>query len=252
MNRYGQAITWSTIGAPHPFSGVINSYSYRDATTQQNFDDEGGDFEAMALHSQKAALNFDAEVRSTSTNFLDLSAGAALTVSGIGSGVILATRAVETWRLGQAKTFSLEATHYPDMVQVSPVAAGTDLDAFTPDQAALGIVAPGGVVIYSTFGLEHTSGVVHALSIEQILGIDEDDPSPDGKLLGAASNGYMRKISLSILAKAAAPALKSTLAITNAPDHGADYRIEEVETRWVKKRGKMYDIRAVWIPPFTT
>ncbi len=252
MNRYGQAITWSTITAPHLFTGKCTSYSLRDATTRQMFDDEGGDFVATALHSRKGDLNFSAEITNESTDFLDLSAGAAITVTGIASGVVLASRAVETWRLQQRKSASVQATWFPDMVEVAPVAAGVDLDAFTPVQGGLGsILYPGGVVVLGTNGLTHLSGVVHGLIITQELTITEDEPSPVGTILGAATHGYMRTIQLDLLSTAAAPANRTVLTITGAPGHGADYRIESVDTRFEDKRGKMYAINAVWIDPFS-
>jgi hypothetical protein len=254
MNRYGQNLTWGTINAPHLFTGKCTGYTYRDATTRQLYDDEAGDHVALALVMRKAALNFSAEVTDGSTDFLDLSAGAAVTATGISAGVVLASRAVETWRLNQRKSASVQATHYPDMVHTgTPATAGTTLDAFTPDQSALStIVQPGGKVIYSTVGLGHAAGVVHGLTIEQQLTITEDDPSPDGKILGAATHGYLRTIRLELLLSPAAtpPAVRSTLALTGAPTHAANYRIEAAEPIFGDKRGKMYAIDAVWIPPF--
>jgi hypothetical protein len=95
MNRYGQNITWSTLSAPHPFSGTCTSYSYRDNIQRQLDEDESGDNRVLIQHSHKASVNFEARVTDLSTDFLDLSAGAAITISGISTGTILATRAVE-------------------------------------------------------------------------------------------------------------------------------------------------------------
>lgn len=248
MQRYGQAITWSTITAPQPASGIVTAYSLRDAATEQLIDDSGGDNVALVLHSKKGDLNFEAKVTSDSTNFLDLSAGAAITVSTIVSGVVLASRAVERWQLMQPKMISISATHYPDMVLGGGAPAGDELDAFTPDQAGLGIVTPGDVIKYSTFGFTHASGVVHGLTIEQQLTITEDEPSPDGKLLGAAAHGYLRRISLDLLSTGAKPAVNTTLAITGAPDHAGGYKITSSEERFADKRGKMYSVNAIWIP----
>lgn len=253
MDRYGQGITWGTLTAPHLCTGHCTAYSYRDVTSRQMETDEGGDHVAVALHSRKAQLSFAAAVTSGSADFLDLSQGAALSVSGISSGVVLARRAVERWRLNQRKTVSIEATHYPDMVQASPAAAGTDLDAFTPDQTVLDntIVYPGGEIIWSTAGLTHASGVVHSLEIGQELQITEDDPSPVGTILGAASHGYMRTIRLELLSTGAKPEVRSVLVIGGAPGHGSDYRIEESDDVFEDRRGKMYSVTAIWIPPFT-
>ncbi len=251
MNRYGQNITWGTISAPHLFSGECTSYDARDAFTRQLIDDQAGDQMAIVLHSGKTEISFEAKITSSSTNFLDLSAGAAITVSGISTGVVLCQKAIEKWTLGQAKTATINATWFPEIVQTSPAQAADSLTAFTPDQSGLGIVTPGTKIIYGTFGVTHTSGIVHALTIEQDLTITEDEPSPDGKILGAASHGYMRTISLDLLATSAAPNKGDTLALTGAPDHAGGYLIEKVETKYQDKRGKMYTISAVWIPPFS-
>jgi hypothetical protein len=128
----------------------------------------------------------------------------------------------------------------------------SDLDAFTPDQSALDIVTPGGSLIYSTFGLGHAAGAVHELEISQELTISEDDPSPDGKLLGAASHGYMRTLRLKLLATSTRPAPGTTLSLTGAPDHAADYKIESSDEVYGDKRGKMYEVLSVWIPPFSS
>lgn len=249
MNRYGQEITWSTMSAPRPFTGVLTSYTARDAATRQLFDDEPGDNEVVVLHSAKTALNWEARVTKNSTDFLELSTGAKLTVSGFTSGTILASNASERWALGQAKTVSVQATHYPFMVGGDGDAASNGLNAFTPSQT-LSIATPGAELIYGTAGLGHAAGVVHGLTLEQALTISEDDPSPDGKLLGAAAHGYLRTAKVELLATGAAPARESILALTGAPSHAGGYKIESVETRGMHKRGTMYAIQAVWIPPF--
>ena len=251
MNRLGQLITWSTIAAPHLFSGECTRYTTRDATQRKTEEDEAGDQMALILEGAKTEISFDAKITDASTDFLDLSGGAAITIAGINAGVVLASRAVETWRLGQAKTASITATHYPDIVQADAVAAGNALTAFTP-APALTFVYPGSKIVYGTHGLTHASGIVHGLTLEQMLTITEDDITPDGKITGAATHGYMRMLSLDLLARtdmAAKPALKSVLAITGAPAHAGGYRVESVEERYELKRGKMYAVGAVWIPP---
>ena len=252
MNRYGQVITWSTVAAPHPFSGTLTNYGYRDVFSRLTDDDEAGDLRAIIQHSRKSALSFDAKVTEATTDLLDLSSGAAITVSGVTGGLILASRVVERWVLQQQKTVSVQATHYPDMTHTgTPVAAGTDLDAFTPDQSALSIVHPGGSLIFSTYGLSHAAGVVHELEISQELEITEDDPSPAGTIVGAASHGYKRSLRLMLLAKSTRPLPGSTLVLTGAPDHAADFLIESSDEVWAKQRGKMYEVSGIWIPPFS-
>lgn len=251
MNRYGQSITWSTINAPHLFAGICQRYSYRDARQRQLDDDEAGDFRALIQHSRKAELDFEAKVTGSSTDFLNLAAGGALEVDGISGGVILVRRAVERWVLQQPKTASIQATHYPDMVQASPVLAGTGRSAVTPDQSGLGIVTPGGVLISGTSGLTHAAGVVHELELTQELQITEDDPAPDGTIPGAASHGYMMSLRLRLLATDEPPVTGATLNLTGAPGVAAnEFRIEGVDTIYESKRGMMYEIGGVWIPPF--
>ena len=249
MNRYGQSITWSTPTAPHPFSGTCTSYSYRDNIQRQLDEDEGGDNRVLVQHSRKAAINFEARVTDSSTDFLDLSAGAAVSISGISTGTILATRAVERWALGKPKTASIQATHYPDLTQSSPTLAGTSLSAFTPTQS-LTFLQPGGKLIYGTAGITHSSGIVHGLVLTQELQITEDDPSPAGTILGAASHGYLRTIQLDILATAsnAIPNAGDALTFSAAPANCANYRVESAEVKFQEKRGKMYSLTAVWIP----
>lgn len=250
MNRYGQSITWGPLSAPALFTGDVMSYSYKEQVSEQELETGGSDITAIALHSHKAELNYEAEVTSASTNFLDLSSGAAISVSGISTGIILATKAIEKWSLGKRKTASVQATHYPDITQTSPVSAGTNLSAFTPDQTSLGIVQPGGEVIYGTYGITHAAGIVHELTMTQELKITEDDPSPDGKILGAASHAYKRTISLLILATAAIPTVSSALTFTASPANTSNYLITSAELKLERAKGKMYSVEAIWIPPF--
>ena len=248
--RYGQLITWSALTAPAPFTGEVQSSSYRDAATKQLIPGGASDYIAMALHSRKAELTYEAKVNSGTTDFLDLSAGAAIVVTGISTGVLLVSQAVETWQLQQPKIASIKATHYPDVVQASPALAGKTLNAFTPDQAALTMVYPGGKIIYGTLGIGHASGVVHGLTITQTLRLLDDPPSPAGKILGVGAASYERLISLDLLAKAAAPAVESVLVMTGGPGHSSGYRITDVEEKFENERGKMFAVEASWIPAF--
>ena len=249
-NRYGQTITWGPLTAPALFTGERQSYSYRDVVTKQNISGADGDHFAQVLHSHKAEIQFTVKVTSASTDFLDISGGAAIAVTGVTGGQVLVSRAVETWRLMQPKTASITATHYPDMTSTNTTAAGR-MTAFTPAQTGIGIVFPSGLLTYSTYGLTHSAGIVHELTIEQILQLTDDEPSPDGKLLGCQGHGYERMIRLLLLATGDAPAVKTVLTIGGAPGHASDYRITDVEQTLEDARGKMFSISASWIPPFT-
>lgn len=248
MNHIGQAITWGTVAAPHLFTGKCTSYTARDAATRQMFDDEAGDNTAFILHSRKTEINFGAEITSGSVDFLDISAGAVVTVTGIASGIVAVSRAVETWRLQQRKTAQISATWFPDMTQAGPQTAGT-LTSFTPDQSGLGITHPGGTQIWGTYGITHSVGIVHGLTIEQQLTLAEDEVSPAGTILGVKPIGYLRTIQLELLATGAIPAVGATLTLATGPANTANYVIESAEVAFADKRGKMFNIGAVWIPP---
>lgn len=256
MDHIGQDITWSTPSAPLLFTGEVTNYSYRDMLARALDTNMLGENRALLFHSSKAEINFEAKCTPGSTDFLDLSSGAVITVTGeprITTGVVVATRAVERWGLiPQPKVCTITATHYPRIIATSPAAAGTALDAFTPDQTSLFGAFPGGTVIWGTFGLSHASGVVHGLSITQELQFTEDQVSPDGQIKGGAPTGYLRTIDLELLSTDDPPVKGSVLLLPGAPAHTADYRIETVEGKKAILQGMMYTINAVWIPPFTS
>lgn len=250
MNIYG-TITFGAYQAPQLFTGEATRYSYRDMVSERFEEDARGENMAVIFDQRKAELSFAAKITNDSTDFLDLSSGAAMVVSGISGGVLLATTVEEDWNLGQAKTASVNAVHYPDIVQASPALAGTALDAFTPDQAGLGIVTPTGKIISGTYGLGHASGVLHQLTITQELKHNLAEPTPDGKIIGVQTTGYVRRIRARILATSTQAAVNSTLAITGAPSHAEDYKITSSEVQYELGRGKMYLINAVWTPLFS-
>lgn len=259
-NHYGQSITYGVLGAPALFTGDNMSFGYRDQVTEDDLEDGGSDISAMALHSRKGDINFDGEVTSDSTDFLDLSAGARIVIAGtpggidLSTGFILAHEAVEEWNLLKRKRCSVRATHYPDAPADATGAAGT-VDAFEPDQAAIDFLFPGSTLIYSTVGFTHASGLVHQVKLTQTLQITDDEPSPDGKLLGAFSSGYKRTLSLLLLAKpgnAVIPEPASVLTLTGAPTRMKNFRVISAEPKLERKKGMMFSIEASWIPNFGT
>jgi hypothetical protein len=260
--HYGQSIKYGVLDAPALFTGDNMSFSYRRGVTADDQENGGSDIAAIAMHSKKADLSFSGEVTSGSTDFLNLSAGARLAVEAeiagidLATGMILAYEAVEEWNLLRRKLCSVRAFHYPDfpLDEDTGASAGTTLSAFTPGSQSLDFLFPGNTLIYSTVGITHAAGLVHQLRITQQLTITDDDPSPNGKLLGAFSSGYKRMISLLLLAKpadAAIPEPASVLTLTGAPSHAANYRVVSAEPRMERKKGMMFQIDAVWIPPFS-
>lgn len=259
-HHYGQNITYGVLGAPALFTGDKMTFSYREQQTGDDLEDGGSDFTAMAIHSKKGELEFEGEVTSGSTDFLDLSPGPRITVAGspgginLTSGFILAYNAVEEWNLLRRKTASVRAYHYPEgEIQGGDQGENAGaLSAFTPTQA-LDCLFPGNTLIYSTQGFTHASGLVHQVRVTQEWQITDDDPSPDGKLLGAFASGYKRTLSLLLLGKpknAAIPATRSVLTLEGAPAHMQNYRVLSAQPRLTRKKGMMFQIEAAWIPGF--
>ncbi len=255
--HYGQDITYGVLGAPALFTGDKMSFSYSDKVTEDDLEDGGSEFAAMALHSRKGDLSFEGEVTSASTDFLDLSAGARIVVTGTPGGIdlspgfILAHEAVEEWDLLKRKRCSVRATHYPEAPASAAAAAGTGLSAFVPDQSSIDFLFPGNTLTYSTVGFTHAQGLVHQVKLTQTLQITDDEPSPDGKILGAFASGYKRTLSLLLLAKpssAVIPEARSVLTITGAPARMANFRVISAEPRMERKKGMMFSIEAAWIP----
>lgn len=251
FQQYGTALTWSTVGAPHPFGGIAEDYSYNDAFQETPVDGES-EIAALVHHARKGVIAFNATTTDASVNFLDLSVGVKLTLSNITAGIILATQAVEAWTLGQPKKLSLNANHYPDMTDTAGTAAGT-LSAVTP-AAPTGsgiIIRPAGKVIFSTAGLSHESGIIQALTItQQVKLADQEDEL--GKLIAAFISNYMRTIDLDLVTTGTRPLPDTVLVIAGAPDNAANYVISSSEEAYRKGDKKTYKVKATWIPALAT
>ena len=250
MPNIGQNILWGTAAAPHFFTGNCTSYSLRDAVTKQLIDGEDGAYFAAVLHSRKAEVNFSAKITSGSTNGLDLSAGPLISVSGISGGALLCSRFREEWQLGQPKTASAQATWYPDLDPTNGASAGTTNTLYTPDQSGLTIITPGNPIIYGTYGFTHAAGVLHSLTLEQEWTLNDEEPSPDGKLLNVSVVKYMQSVTARILALDDPPAVGSQLNITGGIGEMNNHKIESVTTEFQDQRGMMYAVNAFFINPF--
>ena len=97
---------------------------------------------------------------------------------------------------------------------------------------------------------------MHQVKLTQTLQITDDEPTPDGKILGAFASGYKRTLSLLLLAKKTTtpviPAPRSVLTFETAPDNFANFRVISAEPRLERKKGMMFSIEASWIPAFAT
>jgi len=245
MHNYGTVITWSTVSAPKPFGGIAENYSYKDAYQEERIPGENGSTAALILRLRKGDISFDSTATDESTDFLDLSSGAGITVSGLSAGVVICTEAVEKWTKGEAKNLALKATHYPNITGSGP-AAGT-LAANTPTQSGL-IIHPNAKVIWGTTGLSHTAGNVESLTLTQKWEVKEHD---NGMQYDAVRvENFERRINLDILcvgANPAPPALDSVLVVAGAPAHAGNMVVVNHEIKWAKGREKMFTVEAMWL-----
>lgn len=245
--QYGKALTWSTVGAPHPFGGIAEDYSYNDAFQEVQVEGES-ELDSLILHGRKGEISFNATGNLTSVNFPMLSDGVKLAIVGIANGIILVSQVVETWSLGQPKKLSLSATHYPDMVDAAGTAA-TTISAATPAAPAGSgiIIRPAGSVNFSTAGMTHDSGIIQGLTLTQkVKLIDQEDEL--GKLIAAWVSNYVRTIDLDLVSFGDKPEPDTVLAIAGAPDHAADFVINSSELAYRKGDKKTYKVKATWIP----
>jgi hypothetical protein len=252
LENYGSSLptAFGTADAPQLFSCITKRYSERPMATRQLFHDMLGKNVAAAQHSAVAEIDFEGEVTSDSTDFLDLRSGAAaIAFEGGPSGLTLARRAIERWRLGQRKSCAINAINLPDAVLGGGALATINLSAFTP--AASLIALPGDDVIYSTVGLGHAAGEIQSLTLTQSLTVQLGKPTPAMTITHAHSFGYVGEIELEILAKSGTrPALKSTLTLTGAPEHAAGFKVETSDVVYDDLVEAMYRITAFWIPGF--
>ena len=156
MPAYGAALEWSTINAAHLCSGICENYTYDLAVEEDAIPGEV-DIAAFAYHGKKADIAFDCTFDNTSTDFLDLTNGQQLAITGLSSGIVLATEAVETWAMKQPKKGSIKAVHLVDATGTG-TAAGT-LSALSPTSTAI-VIKPTSRIIYGTAGLSHAAGYI--------------------------------------------------------------------------------------------
>src|SRR4051812_24227416 len=110
----GLLYNFGTASAPQLFTGECTRYSHDDGTTRDVIQNMAGAARALALHPQMGTVDFEAQVTSGSVDLLDLSAGPAITSSGLPAGLNLARLMTERWRILAAKTASVSAMNFPD------------------------------------------------------------------------------------------------------------------------------------------
>jgi len=249
-NQYGVALKWGSAGAPHPATCILESFDYKDAFQTYEENDEAGDLAALILHGRKGAISFGGTITDETVDLPDLSAGAKIDLEAdeIVGGIVLCSGITEDWLLGSAKKFSGSATHYPDATGGTGADAGS-LNAATPTQVLSPVIRPADKLIWSCAGLTHASGKVHKLSIAQSLELTES-LDEEGKIVAIQSHKYMRKISLEILALAAAarPAPDTVLAVTGAPANAANAVITGSDIKWKRGDAAMFSVEAIWFP----
>jgi len=249
MNLYGASLIWGSAGAPQPATCILESCDYKMSSQVHHEPDGAGDNAASVLFRPKAAISFGGTITDLTVDLPDLSAGAkiGLTHAAIVGGLVLCSSLIEEWVLDQPKKFNGAATHYPDCTAaIGDVLAGV-LDGTMVQTGPL--IHPAAALVWSTQGLTSALGTVHRLRIEQTLTLAEPKTDPL-KITAVVAHGYMRKISLEVLAlpTATLPANDSVLAVTGAPSHAAGAIITDAGWKWKRADAAMIEVEAFWHP----
>ena len=242
-SQYGTALTWSTVNAPHLFSGICENYQYNRQQAQELVPGEQ-EIAAIIHHGLYGDISYDATITNQSSDFPLIQNGIQITVGAVAGGIILISDVEESWAIRQPKKASLKAKHFPDMVGSG--AAAATIAANTPNQTAP-FIRPAGKVIYGTQGLSTGFGIVQSLKISQNVSIETDEDT-DGKIKSAWCWKYLRKLSLEVLATGGRPAENSTLSVNGAPNHAVGYIIQNVSEKYSIGGKKSYSIEGIWAP----
>lgn len=249
-HNYGIALGWSTVGAPKPFSCILDNYEYNETNQEHLEDDEAVDIAAVILHGRTGAITFGGKITDASTDLPDLSQGALIDITSTetATGIVLCSQLVEEWVIGSPKNFSGSASHFPDAVAGDGDAAGA-LDAYTPTGQTAPIIRPTSKVIWGTSGLSIAWGTVQRLRIEQSLTLSAE-PNEAGKLTAITAHRYIRRIQLDVLALASQskPATDTLLTVAGAPDHAGGAVIKDAAVKWSKGARRMFTVSALWAP----
>ena len=247
MHQIGSAIKWSTLNARHPVAGVCESWSYKAQRRGTKVSKETGDRAAMIRDILKAEFRYTARVDGTSTDFLDLSTGPVITISGITSGVVCALKAVERWQIGaNPKKIEVSGNHYPLALTVAEGSTASRITAITPTQTSLAaLVTPGDELVYGTSGLSHGSGILVAMTLTQAWSIGLEQPNEDGDICGVIINDFIKTIELEMAASGDPPEEQTRLDVAGAPDHAVGFRIiEPPEASYTLEQAMVYKIQA--------
>ena len=225
MQGYGTTPThWSTIDAPNPVTGICEDFTIDPKNKRDDIKDASGEFSGVITSAFKTELSWNYTFNSSSMDFLDLSTGSKLAVTGFTAGGNLAIKAVERWAKGQPKKGSINATNYPDLVTGGSGASAGTLSAVSPAITSYPYQFPTGQYIMGTAVLTHASGSIESMeltqewtSIEEIL-LGE-------KITGVILSAFKRMIQIELLLTGTIPAVGSTLVVSGAPSHASGFII---------------------------
>lgn len=248
MQLYGASLIWGTASAPTPATCILENCDYKLSSQTHHEPDGSGDHAASVLYRQKGAISFGGTITDATVDLPDLSAGALITLAHaqIVGGIVLCPSLIEEWAMDQPKKFTGSANHYPDATAGTGAAAGV-LDGTFAQVAP--VIRPASKLVWSTAGLTHAAGTVQRLRIEQTWNLSEP-PTDPLKILSIIANGYMRKITVEILAlpNASLPANDTILAVTGAPGHAGGAVISDSGFKWKRADAAMIEAEAFWHP----
>jgi hypothetical protein len=239
MKKYG-TVTYSTVDAPQPISGICESFNYKSADQVYEIMGEA-DLEGVVFHGRKGELTFSSTPVGGVTA-LGVRAGAELTISGISGGKILVLNSAAKWSRGAPMVFDAGATHYPDL---SATASGTITPAtITLAQgSAVPLVLPTDKVWFGTAGLDEppVAGIVQSCSVSESVQAQEEEDG-EGLIVAVVLHSYKASAQMEILSAAAIPALGSELEAFGT------FRITSAEEKWSKGAMRSIIVDGLLIP----
>ena len=242
MKTYGP-ISYSTVGAPTPITGICENFSYKDLETLTEVMDQG-EIAALVSHGRKGQISFSSTPPATVTE-LGVRAGNSIDISSIVEGTNIVTTADAKWQRGQPMVMSAQATNYP---YLSTTTSGNIVHASLAlaHGSAGALVLPTDKVWYSTAGLTGpVAGIVQSCSISETVQIQEEEEG-SGKITSIVIHGYKATASMEILSSASIPALGSTLAAFGG------FRIQSAEEKYAKGAVRSIMVEGILVPGVTS
>lgn len=240
MKTYGSNITFSTVNAPKPISGICENFNIKIGDTIYRVPGEDT-LAGLVIYKAKKELSFSSTPPGTVTA-LGVRAAAELTISGFTGGKILVTRAEARWQRGQALVMSAAANHYPALGNTTAGSITAATMAFEGGEGP--IVLPTDKVWFGTRGLTApVAGIINSVTIAETVQVQEEEDGT-GDIVGVVLHGYEATCSMEVLTSVDAPDNGSVMS----PFEGLDFQVLNPETLWVKGQQRAVRLEGLLVP----